>query len=73
MVQKYTGSIKSIGEKLENDYLVASSLVKFLVKKGHAVEKGVGERAEGAKGKGSMLYEVTVPVTILEELASPIE
>jgi predicted transcriptional regulator len=58
-----TLTVKQLSEKLGQDYLVTSNLVKFLVAKG--LVKQVGKvQVEGKKGKPSFNYEFPEKVEI---------
>lgn len=60
-----TLTIKQLAEAIQEDYLVTSALVKFLVNKGIVKEVGKETRPEGARGKPGLLYEVPNEVELV--------
>ena len=51
-------TIKEFATLISEEYVVAASLMKFLVKTGVAKEVGKQKNPEGVRGKPSVIYEV---------------
>ena len=57
-------TVKQLCKKMHVDYLVASSLIKVMVKQGLAKECGKVGRPGGGKGKPSTLFDIPNRVTL---------
>lgn len=54
---------KELSDRLGVDYVVVSSVLRFLVQKGYAAEVG-SQKSPSGKGKPSIVYEVPESVTL---------